>query len=245
MRYWEIDFLKGIGIIGMILFHIHFMLNWPAPPSTFDFLISWPFRPLFICGAGVTAFISYTKHKDYKRFLKRSLRFLPFLFVLIAMNLFLNRPLVFDIFFFFFTANLIAYPFLTLSDRPLLPLIGILFIFATLFYGYVDESEAGFVMGDFSEKNAVLGKYTIVPWFGFFLIGSWAGTKLYDKDGRLFDENRLRVKKDWMITKVVTWVGERSLIIFLLSWPMLYAILYVLGVPHIVAEIDNIIAMFI
>ena len=87
-RFWEIDFLRGIAIIMMVIYHIIFDLNFLNIyeinlHSTPLLLFLYPIGTLFLLLVGISLSISYsrvkqnlTKRQIQKKFVIRGLKFL-------------------------------------------------------------------------------------------------------------------------------------------------------------------------
>ena len=192
VRFWEVDFLRGLAIILMVLFHSVYDLDYF---DVYDIDLSsgvWFYlarftTSLFLLLVGVSLFLSYSRtrllgEEDRFRFrlLKRSIWIL-----ILAMGITLvtyfsigKGFIVFGVLHFIGISLLLAYPFLRLQWQNFV--IGLFFILAGLYLQTVNVEFPwliwlGLAPQDFSSLDYV----PIFPWFGVVLMGMGLGDLLY------------------------------------------------------------------
>lgn len=72
------------------------------------------------------------------------------------------------------------------------------------------------------ERYGAVDYFPIVPWFGVVLLGIAIGNFAYGADGRNF---RLPDFSAWFPPNLLQWLGQRSLFIYLIHQPIIFAIL--------------------
>ncbi|GAI82329.1 unnamed protein product, partial [marine sediment metagenome] len=144
-RFWEIDFLRGISIAKMVIYHLLYNLNYFGQydinlNSTF-WLYASVNRPIFIFLVGVSLTLSFSKAKksfmnEKRLFLKYLIRGLKIfswgLIITLVTRVFLREGyVVFGVLHLIGISIILAYPFLKLRLWNLI--IGILLIFLGLY----------------------------------------------------------------------------------------------------------------
>ena len=76
MRYWEIDFLRGVAIIMMIVFHAIFDFTFFSSyeidlQSGFWWLFARITASIFIFLVGISLTLSYSRKKEFSKYLYR------------------------------------------------------------------------------------------------------------------------------------------------------------------------------
>lgn len=239
-RFWEIDFLRGIAIIMMIIFHFLYDLVYFGGYGFDIWSGFWLFFArttalIFIFLVGISLTLSYsraTRAKLTKRrrinlplkYIKRGLRIFGYgLLITAATFLFLeNGVIVFGILHFIGVAIILAYPLIRYSYSNLV--LGIVFIAAGFYLSsftlnfswllWLGLKQAGFYTLDY---------FPIFPWLGVVLIGLFAGNILYKDYKRRF---RIREIGSLQVIKQLCYIGRHSLLIYLIHQPVLIALLY-------------------
>jgi uncharacterized membrane protein len=223
-RFWEIDTLRGIAIIMMIIYHIIFDLYF------FDFLdisIKAPFlqlfqRPIgiiFILLVGISLTLSYSKAKKdldekqiFKKFLKRGLKIVILgLFITLITWIFLEKGfIIFGVLHCIGISIILGYKFLNYRIANLI--IGIILIIIgillrTLAFDFKYLLWLGFIPKEFYTVDY----FPLLPWFGVVLLGIFIGNTLYPYHNRIF---RLADMSKYKIIKFLSYLGKHSLIIY-------------------------------
>jgi len=237
-RFWEIDFLRGIAIIMMIIYHILFDLNffdiYSINLHSFPFrLFLYPIGTTFLLLVGISLTLSYaraqktipTKQLPLK-FLLRGFKIFGFgmIITIVTWILLPDAFIIFGILHCIGISIILAYPFLQLRIPNLF--IGIVFILSGIVLGtMVFEFNwlvwLGFPPSDFS----TIDYFPLLPWFGVVLIGIFIGKTLYPNYNRKFELPDLSVYK---LINFLCFLGKHSLVIYFLHQPIFVGIIYFL-----------------
>lgn len=240
-RYWEIDSLRGIAIIMMILFHIVYDL------VSFDILHCDIFRGfwwlfariiamLFIFLVGVSLTLSYSRVKDIKikeelvkKYLLRGLKIFSWgLLITVVTWIFLGKKVVlFGVLHLIGISIILAYPLLEFRFLNLFLALFVLLsglCLGELRFEFYWLMWLGFRPGDYYPADYV----PIFPWFGWVLLGLFFGNLLYKEGVRKFELKHL---DNLSLMNSLSFLGKNSLFIYLLHRPV------VLGVIYLISEI--------
>ncbi|MBT3582345.1 DUF1624 domain-containing protein [Candidatus Woesearchaeota archaeon] len=236
-RFWEIDLLRGIAIIMMLVSNAITSLIY------FDVInISnrwfWLFFAritaiLFILLVGISLTLSYARIKDWNtkkiflKYLKRGLTIFSWGLAITLVSWFFIREdfIVFGVLHLIGLAIIFSIPFfkkkfLTLIFAIFFILIGIYLdklTFNTSLFIWLGLTPAGFSTVDY---------FPIFPWFGIVLVGMFVGNVLYKNYSRSFKLKDLSSKKE---VKLLSFLGRHSLIIYLIHQPIIITLLVILG----------------
>ena len=234
-RFWEIDLLRGIAIIMMIVFHVLYDLYFfniykIVLYSGFLLWYVYSIASIFILLVGICLTLSYTKAK--KKLTKKELK-LKFLFrgikifgfglvITLATMLYLPEGFIlFGVLHCIGLSIILAYPFLQLHIQNLL--FGVILISAGLYLKTLTVNFPwliwlGFTPGQFYTVDY----FPLLPWFGVILIGIFIGNKLYSDYKRKFyliDLSRFRYIRS------LCFIGRHSLIIYFLHQPVIIIVI--------------------
>ncbi len=238
MRFWEIDALRGIAILLMILFNWAFALQYLQITSLDLGWIFWSLFPraiasMFIIIAGISFVISYSraaaekqkKSGVYKKYLTRGLKiFLLGLLATAATWIFFPQNTILFGILHFIGVALMAAPLLIKLRRWTLP-SAIIFIAIGVFLQNFTVSYPWLLWLGFQPANFYTFDYfPLLPWLGVFMIGIFLGDRLYKKGRRTF-----KTRNETITAKILSFLGRHSLLIYVLHQPVLLAILYALG----------------
>jgi len=233
MRFWEIDFLRGIALLMMIIYHLFydvvFFGNYNFNlHSGILLLIARSSAAIFIFLVGVSLTISYSKARqsqNFLKYLKRGLRIFSWgLLITLATWFFLKRGvIVFGVLHFIGIAIILAYPFVKFRARNIL--IGIVAIFLGFYISAFNFDFPWLLWIGIAPSNFYTFDYfPILPWFGVVLIGIFVGNMVYPNAKRGF--NIPEVSKSRII-KSFCFLGRHSLFIYLIHQPVIITLLYV------------------
>jgi len=244
MRFWEIDFLRGIAIIMMVIYHTVYNLSYFGQyeiraVSGFWLYFARTTANLFIFLVGVSLYISYAKSdkiiKDHRKlYLKQFIRGLKIfcwglLITVITWFIFRESAVIFGILHLIGISVIIAYPFLKMKYWNL-PL-GILFIALGAYIKRLTFSFPWLLWLGFKPKYFnTLDYFPLLPWFGVVLIGIFVGNLLYEDEVRkysIFDFS------SFSIIKLFSYLGKHALLIYLVHQPVIVGILYIFGITKI------------
>jgi uncharacterized membrane protein len=233
-RLWEVDLLRGIAIILMIIFNYSFALYYLSIYTLNGGFLYWYVFPrfiggmfIFISGLSLTLFQSRIKKGIHKKFFSRGLKIFG-LGILITVVTFLTFPEAFIIFgiLHFIGISIILGQFF-LKFKRLNLFLGLLIIFFGFYLQNFRFDFSWFLWLGFIPNNFYTFDYwPIFPWFGVTLLGIFFGNLLYKNGKRLF---KIKDFSNSFIVKFLDFLGRNSLTIYLLHQPLLIIILLILG----------------
>ena len=233
-RYRELDLLRGLAVISMILFHLCFDLaffyGWNIPVREGAFILwSRGTAMTFLMVMGICFVISWERTSSYQKYFYRGLTiFMGGMIISLAtyliapgayvkfgiLHLIGVSALLQPLFVRFRSANILIGAFVSIiglkiaamtTENPLLFPLGILY--------------PGFFSLDY---------YPLFPWFGFVLTGMGLGYLLY-----IPERNSLLAKigslpaPEWLLL-----AGRQALLLYFLHQPLLLtALFFLLGSP--------------
>ena len=229
-RIWELDALRGICILGMVLLHLTYDLIqvfrvWnPEDPWLYNFGMDW-------CGI-IFFLLSGTSATLGSHPVKRGLQVFGGGMLCTAATLlcyllgFLPKSIIiyFGVLHSLGTCMLLWALFRKLP-RPALGILGVAIIALGLYLRTQTVSHPylilfGLCPGNFSSSDY----FPILPNLGYFLVGVALGGLLYRKKTTLLP----RVKEDFFLLRFFRFCGRHSLAIYLIHQPVLYGLLYVI-----------------
>ena len=243
-RFWEIDFLRGIAIIMMVLYHLLYNLHYFGHYNINVYSGFWMYfarttATIFIFLVGVSLTLSFSKaiksnlneKKLFLKYLRRGLKIFSWgLIITLVTWVFLREGcVVFGILHFIGISIILAYFFLKLRLWNLL--IGILFIFLGLYLKSFTVNFSWLVWLGFKPAHFyTIDYFPLFPWFGVVLIGLFIGNLIYPDYSRKF---YLQDFSNFSIIKSFCFLGKHSLLIYLIHQPLIIALLYLLGISNI------------
>lgn len=232
-RFWEIDFWRGLAVIGMLIFNWSFTLHFL---NIFKFQGGWLYWFLFphlVAGsfvfiAGLSLYISHTRRKDTKRVFARGLTVFSLGMLITLATLFLipQYAVWFGILHLIGLSIILSHIFYRFGRKNII--IGLAIVVAgamlhTMRFEFPWLFWLGFIPADLSS----LDYEPLLPWFGFFLMGMGFGEKFYKGSRRAF---KIRDMSKRTFVKNISLLGRNSLTIYILHQPLFLAFLYILGV---------------
>lgn len=234
-RFWEIDFLRGIAIVMMILFHSLFDLNFFNKLSInvgsgFWLVFARITAGIFIFLVGISMVLSYEKSlkqnkANFKKYLLKGLKIFGYgLLITIITYLFLREGfVVFGILHFIGISIILSYFFLKLKKYNLF-----LGIFILILGFYLNKFAFNFNwllwLGFIPNNLYTVDYFPLLPWFGLVLIGLFFGNLLYKEGKRNFN---LNIKEN-LLTRFFCFLGRNSLLIYLIHQPILVGLVYLI-----------------
>jgi uncharacterized membrane protein len=223
-RIWEIDFLRALAIILMIVFHLVFDLSYFAGlkinySSGFWYWEGKAAALLFIFLAGISSGFS-------RNTVKRGLKVLGFglVITLVTFVVFREQYVRYGILHLLGTGMLL---FPLLKRLPAVWLVlgaAVIAVAALPMRDILVETSIFLPLGLMYEGFSTVDYYPLVPYFAVFLLGIVAYKKFYYQRKSLFpfDPHEPRVGK------YITLISKNSLAIYLFHQPVLLVIIYLI-----------------
>lgn len=236
-RFWEIDALRGMAIIMMVVFHLLYDLDYLGIASIAVHNGFWRAFALltasiFVFLVGISLAISHARARQrlegsalYRKYLRR------------GSGLFLLGMLITGVTYLFLGDRFVVF--------GILHLIGLSVILAPLFFPYprgcllagILVIAAGFLisgiegpiwlawLGIHPASFSSVDYEPLFPWFGLVLIGLFAGARLYPGGKRAF----LFTDISNPVSDGFSYLGKHSLLIYLLHQPLILLLLFTFG----------------
>jgi uncharacterized membrane protein len=235
-RFWEVDLLRGMAIVLMIIYHfffdLHFFKVYEVNPNTGILLATARTAvALFLLLVGFSLNLSHMRARlsgqdglFFRHLLRRSATILSLALGITAVTyLFIGRCyIVFGVLHNIGLSLLLAYPFLRLKRWNFA--IGLLLILLGLCLQNISVSNLYlFWLGLTPKYFCSLDYIPLFPWFGVVLLGIGLGGVLYPDYIRRVKLPDLSGKP---FVKALTTLGRNSLAIYLIHQPILIGILY-------------------
>ena len=219
-RYLDLDVIRGVAIILMVIFHFCYDLGYfgyievDTHKGTFWVYFRDLIIFLFMISIGISLYIVNEKHYNLK---KNSMRLLKIFAAaaLISMVSYMMYPkywIYFGIIHLIFVVSLLAQPIVRL---PYIALFLGLITIASTFMGFASMTW----LYELSKETLHLPKYTkdlayLFPWLGVVFVGIYLGYKRWFILG--LPHNRL--------THATAFLGQHGLLIYLVHQPIMMGI---------------------
>ena len=243
-RLWEVDLLRGIAIMLMVLYHFAFDLDYFGlvkidVKSGVFLTIARLAVTLFLLLVGLSLTLSFSRavrlgreDRFKRRLFRRSIRILALAFcITIVTYLLLGRGyIVFGALHMIGLSLPLAYPFLRLGRKNFI-LGSILIILG----GYVQDISVDhswlFWLGLAPPDFYSLDYIPMLPWFGVVLCGVGLGCLLYPGYRRRLSlwDKPLTSQCTWI--RVLCYLGRNSLAIYLVHQPLTILLLFLGEAP--------------
>lgn len=223
-RIWELDFLKGIAIIIMVVFHIAVDLN---DFYNFNINISSGFMhysgifavSIFITVAGISSVLS-------KNNIKRGVPILLFSFCLTIATYFFSREIFirFGILHFLGISIILSHFLKRLNNVFIFAFAITAIIIGNYFKSMYVSTPYLFPFGLIQSNFTSMDYYPLFPWLGVFMLGILLGKTAYSQK-----KSVLPFQLSGLIYDFISYLGRHSLIIYLLHQPIILSILWVIN----------------
>ncbi len=229
-RYEEIDVLKGIAVICMVVFHFFYFPNqYGFKEIKYDTVtlktIAKIAQIIFITCVGINLTFAKNKTKDPSVHLKRiaKIAFFALLMSLFTYVVFKERFVKFGILHFVAFSSLLLFTFV--DDLQAMKIITailvtlyILNILHPQLFFQIPQPYA-FVAGFYNDRYSAVDHFPILPWILLICLGSFIGHYLLNND-----VNTPKPLTNNPISNTLQSIGKRSLEIYAVHWVILYLI---------------------
>lgn len=248
-RYWEVDAVRGISLIGMVLFHIISLMvifHMSLIMDTYYEICRYiPYgTSIFVIISGVSLVLRYgrmagsSKREYHKTILKRGLQIYLIGIAVVASLAILffvgdDRYLLFNFLQMMGMSMILCIPFLWLGKWNLIP--AAIFLWAGTAVKSIHTAPVWMLPFGFLPEGMYYPRdyFPLLPWLGVMLLGVVAGSLLFPKRQR-----RFRIPDAGLLGRTLALIGKYPLEIYLLHIPIIAVALYlimtishVLGIP--------------
>lgn len=235
-RFWQFDLLRGLAVIGMIVFHAFYMLDFynvlsQQMRSGWWLVLSLFVQLVFLSFVGMFLSFSALKTEDTKAFYKKQLfriLMLVGLALLISGVTFLVVPGAFVRFGILHCIALCIALLMFVAKKPTV-LLAVAFLGIGLFFlrsHFLTDGIIGYIMGLNAEKPFSIDYFPLIPWISVVALGGVCGHIFFQ-----LQQNKIHLNTDEPpILRGVHFLGRHSLLIYLLHIPLLWGGFQLLGV---------------
>lgn len=246
-RFWEVDAMRGFALGLMLVFNWSFALRfldivdlvsrenwvyWWAFPRFIGFLF------VFIVGVSLTLSVNRLRHRRQESWRWISLRKYPrrglWIFALglgitaVTFLLYPDRYIYFGVLHLIGVSILLSVPFLTRAWESLLA--GVAIIVASVWVGTIPVDSRLLGAIGFDAQVPALDYFPLFPWTGVVLLGIWTGHVLFPDGHRRISVPPVDGSRTWAgMAKLMQFLGQRTLILYLGHQPALIFLLLLLG----------------
>ncbi|MCF7812489.1 DUF1624 domain-containing protein [Candidatus Gracilibacteria bacterium] len=234
-RFWEIDFLRGLAVWGMIAFHLFYLLDWYEITSYSLFSGGWKFfgdivRNTFFLLVGISLFLSWQKSKYSKAFyLRHTKRAFLLLFLgagvtFLSMIFTPDRIIFFGVLSFIGLGILLVMPFIRWAWTLFLCGAGILLVHI---YGdnfFTTDSLWGYIIGTSPQYWIRSDYFPLIPWLAAIFWGGLLGHFLFPQGKRTY----LFPLSPPNILSPFLWSGRNALWVYVLHFPVLFVMVRIM-----------------
>ena len=222
-RFFELDLLRGGAVILMVLFHIGYDLahfGYTSYKTTVD--IEWILYrgfilSMFLLAVGMSAYLAYSDGIRYSKLIK-TLAKLTLVSILISLGSYLVFPqnwIYFGVIHFIVIALVSSLVFVQVPKFSLV--LGVAIVGSYLLGFSPFDAIFAYSVDHWNIPGYTVDVVSFTPWFGVVLIGIFVMNK------KIFG---LKIQQN-KITKSVAFLGQHSLIIYLVHQPLFFGLFYV------------------
>ncbi|HSJ59001.1 MAG TPA: heparan-alpha-glucosaminide N-acetyltransferase [Anaerolineae bacterium] len=239
-RLWEVDTLRGLAIVAMVAYHVVFDLAF-FDVYTGDIhspgwkLIARSIASTFMLVMGISLTLKYRRlearldaRQIARTYLRRGATLFAWGLVINVVTYFTldDRFVLFGILHLLGLSTILAFPFLRSRRASLI--------------GGVAAIATGVGLGDVRVLfpwlhwlgvrqlgRSSVDFFPVFPWFGVVLLGIWVGLTFYPRGSRLWAMPDL---SHTLPVRLLTYLGQHSLTIYLIHQPVLLGLMIVLGI---------------
>ena len=225
-RYSEIDLLRTMAILGMIVYHSAFDLAFFHGVDLNVFSGGWwmlarSVAIIFLILVGISFAISWERTPQYKKYARRGAVILACAMLITIVTYVLDPTtyIRFGILHLIGIATLLLPLFARFKSFAFVP--GLLLMFAGQWMQSIHpETSLLIPLGMYPASFTSLDYFPLVPWFGVILIGVSFGNVLYIKNLSW----RATVPFD-RLPRIFSWPGRHALWIYMIHQPLILALL--------------------
>lgn len=221
IRYWQLDFVKGIAVLLMIIFHFFFdlyyfgWLNLSMHSDIFWVVFRYIIASLFLGSVGISLTISQAKKFRWGAWLKRCVQLgsASLLVTVASIYLFPHSWIYFGVLHFIFVASTLILPLRQLPNvcLAIAPIIIILSSENLLHTEWLFN----WLQAPLSLPHATQDLVPIFPWIGVCMIGIFIG---------YYELYKIPISpKPYHGLGWISFMGKHALIIYLIHQPILFA----------------------
>lgn len=238
VRFWEIDFFRGLAVILMLGLHflddLYFFYGYQVGISLFIWHIWQKITAItfiLLVGISLTFKLAPADKKPspkvfFRKLCRRGLVIFGWgIIITVVTKIVLQEGfIIFGVLHLIGISTIISYPFLNLKYWNLL--LGIIWVCLGVYLNHLQLSFSWLLWAGFADKNFFSVDYfPVFPWFGVVLLGIFIGHILYRENQRKFP---LKDLSRWRPVKWFCFLGKNSLLIYLLHQPLFVFMLYLL-----------------
>ena len=229
-RYEEIDILKGVAVICMIIFHFYYFPNqYGFKEIEYDTMalksIAKIAQVIFITCVGINLVFAKEKNKELSIHYQRigKILFYAVLMSLFTYAVFQERYVKFGILHFVAFSSLLLIPFVDDFET----MKKITFVFLVLYLSNYLKPELfriipqpfAFIGGFYNDRYSAVDHFPVLPWILLICIGTFIGHHL---------KNNTVTTPEYLINNQISDllknIGKKSLEIYAVHWAILYVI---------------------
>lgn len=228
-RIWELDFIRGIAIIGVVFVHVVYDLNYIFGVkfdlgSVFDAVQNYG-SLIFIVLSGICVTLGHHNIKRGLIVLGGGLIISGVTYTMVYMNMLSESAKIDFGILSCLGCCMIFYSLVKDANKYIVALIGIVFIALGLWVSNVYLSYDWLLaLGLRSSKYSAGDYFPLLPNLGYFLVGSFIGKTAYKNKKSLLP----KVNDKNPIIRFFGFLGRQSLWIYLAHQPLAYGVLYLI-----------------
>ena len=234
-RYYEIDIIKSIAVILMVVFHFYYIYYLIGKPlvNMDNKILVWSSiisHTLFIFLFGINLSLSYNKNENKSEYYEKQIQksiiylFIGTIISFVSYKLIPNKFIFFGIFQFFSLSILISQPFVTNEFTSIIGLV-IFSLLNLLQKNRYKNNLINNIIGLNTNFNSI-DYFPFIPYFIYVLLGITVGHLVYKKGKRSIDLDYLDKKvENSKLLQFLIYIGQNSLIIYVLHWILFYMVM--------------------
>jgi uncharacterized membrane protein len=239
-RLWEVDTVRGIGVVLMICYHFVFDLSYFGAYSGNMLSVPWQIfargiGSTFIFVMGLSLTLRYNRLEPeldpgplFRKYLVRGAQLFGWGMVITVVTYFAlgHGYVIFGILHLLGLSTILAYPFLRSRWASLVAAIVVIGL-GVYVNGIISPDPWLLWLGVKQIMRYMVDYYPVLPWFGVALLGIFVGYTLYPHGRPRF---ALPDLSHAIPIRGLTYLGKHSLAIYLIHQPILLALLILVGI---------------